>query len=1017
MSEKEIALAALSQATDQDLKDYKTWLNLPSELGASPYFSASNRMNWVKVDNSIINAQEPRTEARHEPSKPQPSKRPSAEVIEISDDDEPAPPRKKRVQHNIKEPKVEPKVEPLSTPIPPTTAPKVTKKFSKDGRILISARESVEKVVLLKEIPGRMPVSDTDTAYIFDFSDSDSRIARSETYRGKPKNLDRVLKHEDQDSWGLGTNGSTARETKLTILGDLPSRRSTHFCKGGFRCEFFDLELLDGYERDDPDDMTLTQHIFARELKQSKNDSGTSAAVTASFFRYVQKKTQCDLAGCSGKPVLKRRRNGPSDAGKELFVGCSDWRKAQEYSHTYISIPSGVGEIDLGRLMDGEPVEDVDEDEQPSCSRLMHPRHAKQRDCPHTHFRDGKLVVGHMVPHSCPVKKIVYTSQDLNVKMLVVIFRGRHSHPPWPAEKPNLAAKEDLEKCLTSMGTIGATGGRLNNSATTKAILGSDLAVKHPAFRNKRRLRDAVLSRKDSSTPTGLLWAGILDKYEQDLELSPDLRYIHIIRMEEDLKVAVTMDSFLANLVHEVQYLVPDFTFKRIKGLLNEWEVAVWLDEEKERVSITRVYCNKATAMAFFYIFDGFFMAIKQVTGRPVRFKAFDPEGNIISINFDMEAAQVQGFAMALLKLLGETAPETDPDIIVRYVVKLCTVHFTRSTDALVGAVGQATVDYLNRIRGLKRPEDIEAWHKFCREHPNKKLRDWYEHKIRYSWLLPGYNESLSLFPPGFWDRTPHHTNLVESAHVATNRETGTLLSPLEAIQKARAFDADRAAAIIATRETCILSNHNNSDQSRMSRAVGRQKTVQKRRAEHTSVENGLSEAVKELREISDAKKAAAARVKELKEEKKSLGRAPRNIHLGDKDGNAARIPKVSSSTPIAVEAESDIEMVEDSGGWASEPDTSAVSRASSPPRSGVSDYDESDVDAFSFMSDFGAASAPASESEWENGLQDSEYEDGYGLQGPAAAEPEDVPHFGHYLLGAPGFDLDEFLAACDYPN
>jgi hypothetical protein len=78
------------------------------------------------------------------------------------------------------------------------------------------------------------------------------------------------------------------------------------------------------------------------------------------------------------------------------------------------------------------------------------------------------------------------------------------------------------------------------------------------------------------------------------------------------------------------------------------------------------------------YIFDGFFMAIEKVTGHPVRFKAFDPSGNILSIHFDMEAAQVQGFALALLKLLKGLHPEEDPDVIVRYVVKLCSVHFTR---------------------------------------------------------------------------------------------------------------------------------------------------------------------------------------------------------------------------------------------------------------------------------------------------------------------------------------------------
>ncbi|KAJ6525409.1 hypothetical protein B0H19DRAFT_971353 [Mycena capillaripes] len=544
--------------------------------------------------------------------------------------------------------------------------------------------------------------------------------------------------------------------------------------------------------------------------------------------------------------------------------------------------------------------------------------------------------------------------------MLVVIFRGRHSHPPWPMEKPSLEANADLDKCLASMGTSGTTGGRLNNSATTRAILGSALDVKHPAFRNKRRLRDAVLSRKEAATPAGLLWAGVLDRYEHDLKLPLSDRYICIVRMEGELKIAVTMEAYLANLVHEVQYLVPDFTFKRVKGQMNEWEVAVWLDGDKERVSITRIYCNRATQDAFFYIFDGFFMAIKQVTGRPIRFKAFNPDGNIISINFDMEAAQVQGFALALLKLLGKDYPEQDPDMIVRYVVKLCSIHFTRSTEPLVGAVGQATVTYLNRIRGLKNAEDIEAWHKFCREHPNKKLRDWYEHKIRYSWLLPGYNESLSLFPSGFWDRTPHHTNPVESAHVATNRETGTLLNPLEAIDRAHAYDKQRAASIRATRETCILSNHNNNDQNRMRRAVGRQATQKKRFDKHTSLETGLADAVKELRELSDAKKAAAARVKELKEEKKTMGRAPRNIHLTDKDGNVARIPKVSSSVADD-DSDSDgkrfmsseisfshFEVVEMVAYGQSGPGGSGALRWTTPPRWPTPDGDESEAISFS---------------------------------------------------------------------
>jgi hypothetical protein len=50
-------------------------------------------------------------------------------------------------------------------------------------------------------------------------------------------------------------------------------------------------------------------------------------------------------------------------------------------------------------------------------------------------------------------------------------------------------------------------------------------------------------------------------------------------------------------------------------------------------------------------------------------------------------------------------------------------VIICRSTDELVPLIGQQTVGYLNRIRGLSNPEDIENWHQFCKTHENKKLR------------------------------------------------------------------------------------------------------------------------------------------------------------------------------------------------------------------------------------------------------------------------------------------------------
>jgi hypothetical protein len=45
----------------------------------------------------------------------------------------------------------------------------------------------------------------------------------------------------------------------------------------------------------------------------------------------------------------------------------------------------------------------------------------------------------------------------------IVIIQGRHSHPPWPLEKPTHDARADLAKCVEAYGAMDATGGRINN--------------------------------------------------------------------------------------------------------------------------------------------------------------------------------------------------------------------------------------------------------------------------------------------------------------------------------------------------------------------------------------------------------------------------------------------------------------------------------------------------------------------------------------------------------------------------
>ena len=96
---------------------------------------------------------------------------------------------------------------------------------------------------------------------------------------------------------------------------------------------------------------------------------------------------------------------------------------------------------------------------------------------------------------------------------------------------------------------------------------------------------------------------------------------------------------------------------------------------------MARIYCNCATHEAFEYVWEGFFKAVEKATGRPVKFKAFDPSGNILAIILDMEASQVQGLGTTLLRMKMNSpsvTAESNPDRIVQYVIKLCVVHWKR---------------------------------------------------------------------------------------------------------------------------------------------------------------------------------------------------------------------------------------------------------------------------------------------------------------------------------------------------
>jgi len=100
-------------------------------------------------------------------------------------------------------------------------------------------------------------------------------------------------------------------------------------------------------------------------------------------------------------------------------------------------------------------------------------------------------------------------------------------------------------------------------------------------------------------------------------------------------------------------------------------------------VTVARVYCNSSTQKSFEYIWEGFFKAIETATGRKIKFKVFEESGNILAIILDMEASQVKGLGTTIIRMkMNDPAiskiSESDPDIVVQFLIKLCYIHWER---------------------------------------------------------------------------------------------------------------------------------------------------------------------------------------------------------------------------------------------------------------------------------------------------------------------------------------------------
>jgi hypothetical protein len=99
------------------------------------------------------------------------------------------------------------------------------------------------------------------------------------------------------------------------------------------------------------------------------------------------------------------------------------------------------------------------------------------------------------------------------------------------------------------------------------------------------------------------------------------------------------------------------------------------------------VYINKADTDYYTILFDELQELTLRLTGKPLRFKRLSPDGNLLCMNADMEAAQVLGAARSFMKTNDIAYSKIDvssPEELLPYFVRVCLTHSKRYVYILI---------------------------------------------------------------------------------------------------------------------------------------------------------------------------------------------------------------------------------------------------------------------------------------------------------------------------------------------
>ncbi|KAJ7076596.1 hypothetical protein B0H15DRAFT_805590 [Mycena belliarum] len=661
----------------------------------------------------------------------------------------------------------------------------------------ITKNQKVRRIERVHGIPSQFPVPRVATAYLVNFSSSRDAYTGDD---GEVSKLDKILKEKvcssSRDAYGLSTLPG------LSFLGW--NSRHVNTVKG-MKCT-------------------------------AKNASG---------------------GACGGYQVLKEAaRELPS--GRKFYFACSNYSSSWK-NHSGIQIPPDVDEDLCIRAFRGESITDCSSGDPTaeSCSRIIGSGSGKKgkSQCPFPHLKDGKSYVAPMCKLVCSARIIFFVPLDEeNIPLVVVLPEPSrpHTHPPPPATKVPTHVKLLYEKAIRAFGVSIATVNKVEQALaqSTIQIMGAAPGLVHPSLlqaSTKQGIISALKRREPGGDKSG--WEGLFDLYRAEQVKEPRERYMHSFDFlpgrSPPSAVITTFDNFLLSCVKHVRSIDQDTTFKRMKaGLLNEYELTAFFSALNRLFTFGRIYMDAKDADAFEFAWDKVDEVFYGATGKHLAFKAWDPEGWLVSISGDMEAAPWIGMARSFIKRMDSDKRPTVDEFLAK-VLRVCRRHAIEGLKKSVKPhLDESQFHRFQRVLNLKTRGEVDDFSSYVFSLNIPPITAWWNHKLNHKWILPGLIECLSGLSHEEWMTTPFTSNGNETQHHWTNLQTGIGLPARECILRAK--DADQAVGrqFEQSLASGVMTNNRNELSHRTSRNAKRHTSA----VEKAKLASASNSKIKELR-------------------------------------------------------------------------------------------------------------------------------------------------------------------------